>query len=194
MNVDIRDNYIGESEHTMKKIQKKQIAVICLGVLVLGIAVYFLMSPGYFRDFSELVPVKPSWTQETVIIYEEQIFKNSTYEKEETDKFIILNFEPKWKDNGNIFYAHQYYFDKNTGKLNHFSYSSWGRKLLCQHSLDYYDEILEKYGYKEFKYDHLEAYNGMLGGKKYHISVYVIDAGMAYSEDSKVELVFWPGW
>ena len=178
----------------MKKMQKKHIILICVGVLLLGIAVYFLMSPGYFRNLSELVPVKPSWTKEVVIVYEKQFFDNSTYKKEELDNFILLKFEPIRKDDGSIFYAHQYYFDKNTGELNHFCYTSWGGILPCQHAHDYYKDILEKYGHKEFKYDHLEVYNGMLGGKKYHVGVYVIDAGPAYSEDSKVEVLFWPGW
>ena len=61
-------------------------------MLVVGL--YFLLSPGYYRDLSEVTQVAPNWTKEMVIFYEKEHFRNTRYEWEESEKFNILKFEP----------------------------------------------------------------------------------------------------
>lgn len=174
----------------MKNAKKKIIILICAAAVLIGVGLYFLLSPGYFRDLGDVTPVDASWSQETVILYEKEVFGNSRYEQEESEAFLILKFER----NGQ-YYAHSYFFNKDNGKLNHFSYATDGDGRGCAHARTLYQQILRAYGRKDdSQYSHLEAYNGMLGGKRYHISVYVSDGTKNFSDESVIDITFWPGW
>ncbi len=178
--------------------KKKRIIIISICALLLGITlaigVYFLMNSAYSQDLSELTPVKPSWTEEMVIMYEKEFFKNPQYEREESDEYFTLKFHAVRQSNGDIFWAHQYTFDKNTGKLHNVLYWSWGSDSRCSHTLELYNSIIKKYGHEAYKYDHLESYNGLLGEEKYHVGVYVVDAYLGISKDTKISIEFFPGW
>ena len=43
------------------------LAVLMVVAVVLGVGLYFLLSPGYYRDLSEVTQVAPNWTQATNI-------------------------------------------------------------------------------------------------------------------------------
>lgn len=174
----------------MKNGKKKLVILLCAAAVLIGVGLYFLFSPGYFRELGDVTPVDASWSQETVILYEKEIFRNSYYEREESEDYWILKFEPSGK-----YYAHCYYFNKDNGKLNHFGYATDGDGRGCSHARDLYQKILLVYGRRDdSQYSHLEAYNGMLGGKRYHISVWVSDGTKNFSDESVIDITFWPGW
>ena len=178
-----------------KPVKMKLIAIICAAVVIVGVGLYFLLSPGYYRDLSKVTMVAPDWAEETVILYEKDFYRHSLGEREETEEFIILKFEPNGGTVGKTYYSHAYYFRKDNGKLNHFSYSTDGEGRGCAHARTLYKSILTQYGRKDDSaYSHLEAYNGMLGGKRYHISVYVSGGTKTFSDESVVDITFWPGW
>lgn len=179
----------------MKKSVKKLIVILCAAAVVLGVGLYFLLNPGYYRDLSEVTQVAPNWTKEMVILYEKDQFRNSRYVWEEGEEFNILKFEPISESYGTTYYGHSYYFNKDSGKLNHFAYSTNSDGGGCEHARTLYEKILRTYGCDEDStYCHLEAYKGMLDGKRYHISVYQSDGMKNYSENSPIDITFWPGW
>ena len=178
---------------TQKRIIITSICALLMGI-TLAIGVYFLMNPARSPDLSELPPVTPPWTAEAVILYEKDFFKNPQYEREESEDYFTLKFHSVRQADGDIFWAHEYRFEKNTGKLHNVLYWSWGSDSRCSHTFKLYNSIIEKYGHEAYKYDHLESYNGMLGGEKYHVGVHVVDAHLGITGDSKIMIQFFPGW
>jgi hypothetical protein len=178
--------------------KKKTIIFISICALLTGIAlafgVSFFANPDRSRDLSELTPVKPSWTAEMVILYEKDSFNNPQYEREESGEYFTLKFHAIREADGGIFWAHEYRFHKSTGKLHNFLYWSWVPDSHCSHTFELYNDIIEKYGYEEYKYDHLQSYNGMLGGEKYHVGVEVVDAYLGITDDSRIMIQFFPEW
>lgn len=179
----------------MRKTRRALVALICVLVIVLGTGIYFLLSPGYFRNLSTLTPVDPSWDMDRVILYERTRFHNENYVKEETKKNIILKFETVGYQQGEYFYAHCYSFSKKTGRLSQFSYINDSSMIPCNHARAYYQNILTAYGHKGSNItSHQQKYKGMLGGKRYHIAVNVPRGMIGYSERGTVEIVFKAGW
>ena len=129
---------------------QKKVVILIVAVIAAAIALWAITSSvaskkARERDLSDVFDVSFSWTMEDVIKYEAEEFGNTEYEFDEERN--RLDFEPyhtEWK--------HRYFFDKETGILKSYSYSSSlrdyndGYDPQCEHAKALKKALLKEIG------------------------------------------------